>query len=64
MGCGPLSDWLRKKCCICTIDTFDNKICAWRCLAIYMRRDIKKDTEFVTNAALDLACNNTMAETS
>ena len=30
-------------------------MCVWRCLAIYKRKDIKRDTEFVTKAALDLA---------
>ena len=55
MGCGPLPDCLRKKHCIYAIDTFDDNLCVWRCLAIYKRKDIKRGTEFVTKAALDLA---------
>ena len=35
MGCGPLPDWLRKKRCIHSLDTFDDNLCVWRCLAIY-----------------------------
>ena len=30
-------------------------MCVWCCLAIYKRQDIKRGTEFVTKAALDLA---------
>ena len=30
-------------------------MCVWRCLTIYKRKDIKGGTEFVTNAALNLA---------
>ena len=37
MGCGPLPDWLRGKRCIYAIDTFDDNLCAWRCLVIYKR---------------------------
>ena len=37
MGCGPLPDWLRNKCRIYAVDTFDDNLCAWRCLAIYKR---------------------------
>ena len=37
MGCGPLPDWLRKKRCIYALDTFDDNLCVWRCLAIYKR---------------------------
>ena len=48
MGCGPLPDWLRKKRCIFSIDTFDDNLCNWRCLAIYKRKDIQRGTEFVT----------------
>ena len=36
MGCGPLPDWLGKRC-IYAIDTFDDNLCVWRCLAIYKR---------------------------
>ena len=49
------SDWFRKKRCIYGIDTFDDNMCAWRCLAIYKPKDIKRGTEFVTKAALNLA---------
>ena len=55
IGCGPLPDWFRKKRCIYAVDTFDDNLCVWRCLAIYKRKDIKRGTEFVTKAALDLA---------
>ena len=37
MGCRPLPDWLRDKRCIYAIDTFDDNLCVWRCLAIYKR---------------------------
>ena len=37
MGCGPLPDWLRSKRYIYAVDTFDDNICVWRCLAIYKR---------------------------
>ena len=30
-------------------------MCAWRCLAVYKRKDIKRGTEFVKKAALNLA---------
>ena len=33
--CGPLLDWLRKKRCICAVDTFTDNMCVWRCLTIY-----------------------------
>ena len=55
MGCRPLTDWLRKGRCIYSTDTFDDNFCAWRFLAIYKRKDIQKDTEFVTRVALNLA---------
>ena len=35
LGCGPLPDWLRNKRCIFAVDTFDDNLCAWTCLAIY-----------------------------
>ena len=35
MGCGPLPEWLRKKRCINALDTFDDNLCVWRCLALY-----------------------------
>ena len=37
MGCGPLPDWLRNQRCIYVMDTFDDNLCVWRCLAIYER---------------------------
>ena len=40
IGCGPLPHWLRKKRCIYAVDTFDDNMCVWRCLAIYKRKDI------------------------
>ena len=55
MGCGSLTSQLRKKCCIYSIDTFDDNLCGQRCLAIYKRKYIQGVTEFVTRAALDLA---------
>ena len=54
MCCGPLPGWLRKKC-IYAIDTFDDKMCAWHCLAIYQQKDIKRSTESVTKVAFNLA---------
>ena len=54
MGCGPLPDWLRKKCCIYSIATFDDNLCVWRCLAICEQQDIQKGTEFVTRTAKNL----------
>ena len=42
LGCGPLPDWLRKKRCIYAVDTFDDNLCIWRCLAIYKRRDMNR----------------------
>ena len=29
-------------------------MCVWRCLAVYMPRDIKRGTNFATKAALNL----------
>ena len=55
MGCGLLPEWLRKKRCINALDTFDDNLCVWRCLAIYTRRDVKRGSEFVTKEALNLA---------
>ena len=37
MGCRPLPDWLRNKRCIYAMDTFDDNLCVWRCLAICKR---------------------------
>ena len=55
MGCGPLLNWLRDKHCIYAIQTFDDNLSVWRCLAIYKRKDIKRGTEFVTRDVLGLA---------
>ena len=55
MSCELLPDWLRQKR-IYSVDTFDDNLCAWRCLAIYKRKDIQRGTEFVTKVALNLAC--------
>ena len=37
MGCRPLPYWLRNKRCIYAVETFDDKLYVWRCLAIYNR---------------------------
>ena len=37
MGCAPLRDWLRGKCCIYAMDKFDDNLCVWGYLAIYKR---------------------------
>ena len=37
IGCGPLPDWLREKRRTYALDTFDDNLCIWRCLAIYER---------------------------
>ena len=37
MGCGPLPGWLKNKHCIHAMDTFDDNLCVWRCLAINKR---------------------------
>ena len=50
-----LPDWLRKKRCINALDTFEDNLCVWRCLAIYTRKDVKRGSEFVTKEALNLA---------
>ena len=59
MGCGPLPDWLGDKRCIHAIDTFDDNLCVWSCLAIYKRHD-RGETNQVQKrnceAALNLAC--------
>ena len=34
IGCRPLTDWLRNKCCIYAVNTFDGNLCVWSCLAI------------------------------
>ena len=37
MGCGPLTDWLKKKRCTYSIDNFDDNLCGWRYLTIQKR---------------------------
>ena len=59
MGCGPLLDWLRKKRWIYALDTFDDNLCVWKCLAIY-KRHARSETNQVSKrnckAALNIAC--------
>ena len=55
MGCGPLPEWLRKKRCINALDTFDDNLCVWRCLALYKRKDVNRGAERSTKEALNLA---------
>ena len=57
MGCGLLPEWLRKKCerCVNALDTFDDNLCVWRCLALYKRKDVKRGAERSKKEALNLA---------
>ena len=55
MGCGSLPEWLRKKRCINAVDTFDDNLCVWRCLALYKRKDVNRGAERSTKEALKLA---------
>ena len=58
MGCRPLPDWLRAKRCIYTLDTFDDNLCVWGCLAIYKRLargEKNRVQERNRNAVLNLA---------
>ena len=58
LGCGPLPDWLRKKRCIYAVDGKNERndiLCVWRYLAICIRSDVKRGSEFVTKEALTLA---------
>ena len=55
MGCGLLPEWLRKKRCINALDTFDDNLCVWRCLALYKQKDVKRGAERSTKEALNLA---------
>ena len=55
MGCGLLPEWLRKERCINALDTFDDNLCVWRCLALYKRKDVKRGAERSTKEALNLA---------
>ena len=56
MGCGPLPDWLRNKRCIYPVDTFDDNLCVWRCLAIY-KRHASGETNQVSKRNCDAALN-------
>ena len=58
MGCGPLPDWLRAKRCIYAFNTFDDNLCAWRCLVIckrLARGEKNRVQERNRNAAFGLA---------
>ena len=55
MGCGPLPEWLQKKRCINALDTFDDNLCVWRCLALYKQKDVNRGAEISTKEALNLA---------
>ena len=58
MCCGPMPHRLRSKRCIYAIDTFDDNLCVWRCLAIHKRhvRGEKNQVEKRNcRAAIDLA---------
>ena len=55
MGCQLLSDWIRKKLIYAT-DTLENNLYAMRYVGLYMQRDIKRGTRFITKAVLKLAC--------
>ena len=58
LGCEPLPDWLHKKRCIYGVDgkkeRTDN-LCVWQCLAVYMRCEVSRGTEFLTKEAMQLA---------
>ena len=57
MGCSPLPDWLKKRC-IYAIDTFDDNLCVWKCLAIYKRQVHGEESQVEKRnckAALNLA---------
>ena len=54
-GCGLLPEWLRKKRSINALDTFDDNLCVWRCLALYKQKDVKRGAERSTKEALNLA---------
>ena len=58
MCCGPMPHRLRSKRCIYAIDTFDDNLCVWRCLAMHKRhvRGEKNQVEKRNcRAAIDLA---------
>ena len=58
MSSGSLPDWLKYKRCIYALDTFDDKLCAWRCLVIYKRLACGQENlvqERNCNAAKNLA---------
>ena len=58
MGCVPFPGCLRDKRCIYALDTFDDNLCVWRCLAIYKRLargEKNRVQERNRNAVLNLA---------
>ena len=58
LGCGALPDWLRDKRCIYAMDTFDDNLCVWKCLAIYKRLACDEANQVLKRncrAALNLA---------
>ena len=52
MGSGKLPDWFRNKKSIISLDTYDDNLCFWRCLALF---DKTKRALKSTNEALNLA---------
>ena len=55
----PLPDWLRERCCIYTIGTFDNNLCVKRCPAIHKRYGDDEETQVYKRkckVALNLVC--------
>ena len=57
LGCGPLPKWLADKKCIYAIDTINDNLCFWRCLAIHQRimKEKKRPEEDTNREALKLA---------
>ena len=55
MGCGLLPECLQKKRCTNALDTFDDNLCVWRCLALYKRKDVNRGAERSTKEGLNLA---------
>ena len=43
MGKGILPNWLKNKKSIIAIDSFNDNLCVWRCIAIYRLNQEKKD---------------------
>ena len=56
MGCASLPERLRKKRCICALDTLDDTLCVWRCLAIY-KRHVRGETNQVSKRNCKTALN-------